>query len=482
LAPQHNDGSKHPQSSRILVKTDGDTDPFDPRNWPLAWRSKNIAILAFLIFTQAWAGAADSIANSVQSKEFHVSTHAQNLTTAMYLFGVGTSCLFVGSISETTGRNPTYLVSTFLYLFFVLGTALAPNFGGYIVCRYFIGLFAGATLGINGASVKDQFHPVKRAGVFPVIAWVNVVPPVLAPVAGGWILADPTLSMNWRWMQWITLILSGFAFLLAFLFLPETYLPILLNWKAQNLRQITGDNRFYSEHAQSKSFLGRLKTVVPLSIKFLAEPVIVVLGSYLVLLYILLFTFLSGFEYIFKKTYTLSNQHYGSCFGSIAVGATLFTMTAPGLFIWARRKTEYKRRAKVTPEFRLWPAVIAAPFLPISLFWLGWTNYADIPIWSGLAACAVFGAVLIALYVCIYEYIIDTYASHAAVALAMITMVRYLIAGGMVLAARQTFEAIGVHWTLTLLGSIAAVLTPGPFMLHRYGQTLRKRSKYAQDT
>jgi hypothetical protein len=80
----------------------------------------------------------------------------------MYLFGIGSGCLIVGPLSETVGRNPVYLGMTFGYLFFV-------------VCRFLVGLFASGPMGINGASVKDQFRPVKRAFVFPVVAWVNVV-------------------------------------------------------------------------------------------------------------------------------------------------------------------------------------------------------------------------------------------------------------------------------------------------------------------
>jgi DHA1 family multidrug resistance protein-like MFS transporter len=160
---------------RILVETSGEDDPFDPRNWPLKHRAKNMIILGILVFTQAWAGAADSMANTVASQEFHVSKVTQSLSTALYLFGIGSGCLFVGTLSETVGRNPTYLVSTFFYILFVLGTALVKTAGGLYVCRYFVGLFASATLGINGASVRDQFRPVKTAFVFPFIAWVNVV-------------------------------------------------------------------------------------------------------------------------------------------------------------------------------------------------------------------------------------------------------------------------------------------------------------------
>ncbi|CAM1510938.1 Fc.00g084510.m01.CDS01 [Cosmosporella sp. VM-42] len=467
------------QDARFVVKSSGDEDPLDPRNWPLTSRCKNIAILSVLIFVQAWAGAAESMANTAASQEFHVSSVNENLSTAMYLFGVGTGALFVGSLSETVGRNPTYLVSTFCYLCFVLGCALTPTFGGQVVCRYFIGLTSSATLAINGGSVRDQFRPVKRAFVFPVIAWANVAAPVIAPIASGWIVSDPRLG--WRWTEWITLIVSGAAFLVALFFLPETYFPLLLDWKAKELRRATGEDRYTSEHAEKSSFLGRLKHTLPLPAKFLrTEPVITVLGLYLVFLYILLFTSLSGFDYIFKKTYMLSPGLTGSCFASIAAGSTAFTLCAPGLYSWARHHTEHVRGAHIKPEFRLWPAIVTSPFLPISLFWIGWSNYSTISIWSGLLACFTLGVVLTAFYVSSYEYIIDSYRDHAAIALATITSVRYLIAGGMVMAARPMYEAIGVHWTMTLLGCVAALLCPAPLLFYFYGAKLRAKSPYAK--
>lgn len=152
--------------------------------------------------------------------------------------------------------------------------------------------------------------------------------PAIAPIVGGWIVSNPKL--DWHWTEWITLIISGFAFLVALLFLPETYLPLLLDWKTKHLRQLTGDSRYVSEHAMTASFLKRMKQVLPLPVKFFStEPVIAVLGGYLILLYSLLFSFLSGFDYIFKQTYNLSSGVTGSCFASIAVGSTVFTLLAP---------------------------------------------------------------------------------------------------------------------------------------------------------
>lgn len=158
----------------FVVRAANDDDPLDPRNWPLASRAKNIAILSLLIFVQAWAGADASMANTVASQELGVSSVAENAYTAAYLFGISSGALFAGPLSETVGRNPTYLASTFCFLLFVLGSALARSLASQVVCRFFVGLFSSATLAINGASVRDQFRPVKRAFVFPVIAWANV--------------------------------------------------------------------------------------------------------------------------------------------------------------------------------------------------------------------------------------------------------------------------------------------------------------------
>lgn len=264
--------------------------------------------------------------------------------------------------------------------------------------------------------------------------------------------------------------------------MPETYLPVLLDWKAKHLRHVTGDERYVSEHGEKPSFFKRMKQVLPMPAKFLfTEPVITVLGGYLILLYVLLFSFLSGFDYVFKQTYDETIGIEGSHFAAVAAGATTFTLCAPGFYSWARHKTEHIQRATVQPEFRLHPAIIAGPLLPVALFWLGWTNYNSVSKWSGIGACFLFGIVLIALYVACYEYIVDSYRDHSAIALASITMARYLIAGGMTIATRPMYQGIGVHWTMTWLGCVAVVLAPAPLLFWKFGPKVRKKSPYATD-
>lgn len=287
-------------------------------------------------------------------------------------------------------------------------------------------------------------------------------------------------NMSWRWTEYLTLIISLFAFVVAFLFLPETHLPTLLSWRAAHLRKITGDDRYVPADAE-ESFMTQLRSTISMPAKFwLKETVITVFGCYLVLLYVLLFSFLSGFDYIFKETYKLPTTLAGSCFGAIAAGSTAFTLLAPGFYGLARRKTEHVRKRPLSPEFRLWPAIVAAPLLPVSLFWLGWTAKPSISIWSGLTACFIFGGCLSAIYVSTYEYIIDSYGEWSSIALASITFVRYFISGGMVMAARPMYTSIGVKWSMTWLAIVALVLSPAPFVFWWIGGKLRNKSPYAK--
>jgi hypothetical protein len=84
-------------------------------------------------------------------------------------------------------------------------------------------------------------------------------------------------------------------------------------------------------------------------------------------------------------------------------------------------------KTKVVPEERLSHALIGAPLLPISIFWMGWTSWSGVSIWSPLAASVVFGFAVMQLYISCYQYIIDSYEVFAASALVGMTLTRYCV-------------------------------------------------------
>ena len=134
---------------------------------------------------------------------------------------------------------------------------------------------------------------------------------------------------------------------------------------------------------------------------------------------------------------------------------------------------------RLPPEQRLIFAMIGAPFLPIGLLWMGWTAYPSISMWPALIATVPIGFAIMAIFISTYQYLIDTFEAHAASALVGATFVRYVVAGGMIEVSIPMYERLGVHWTLTVLGGISALMAPVPFIFFKYGSAIRKHSRHA---
>lgn len=135
--------------------------------------------------------------------------------------------------------------------------------------------------------------------------------------------------------------------------------------------------------------------------------------------------------------------------------------------------------APVPPEFRLGVCIIAAPLYTISFFWFGWTSFPSISYWAPLLSGLPVGFSISLLFLGLFNYTIDAYLFVAASAMSSMTVVRSLFGAGFPLFANQMYEKLNPRWATTLLGCIALVLMPTPFVLRKYGGYLRRKSKYA---
>jgi DHA1 family multidrug resistance protein-like MFS transporter len=74
---------------------------------------------------------------------------------------------------------------------------------------------------------------------------------------------------------------------------------------------------------------------------------------------------------------------------------------------------------------------------------------------------------------------VDTYLMYAASALAANTIIRSAVGAAFPLFTTQMFRGLGIGWACTLIGIIAAVLAPIPFLFYAYGARIRGSSKFA---
>jgi hypothetical protein len=284
--------------------------------------------------------------------------------------------------------------------------------------------------------------------------------------------------------------------------IPDRNFPIgnipslLLKWKAEHLRRETGNKRFSAELEIIHKPLGtRLATALTRPVTLALEPIVISMTLYLTVLYIILFTFLDGYTYIFENVYGISQSLTNVIFVGIFVGVLLAGFLVPWLYNVTKTSSA---KGEFVPEERLWFAMLGAPAIPISLFWMGWTSnvsrhasssnqprllltvlQASISIWSPITASVLLGYGLICIFMTAYMYIIDSYEVYAASALTFVTFTRYLIAGVMTVVGVPLCKNVSHHWVLTILGCVSILMTPIPYVFYRYGYLVRRRNKYA---
>lgn len=471
--------------SVLVVEWDGDgtEDVQNPKNWTFRKKLGPLLMVSLLALLVGACAPIDSPILPQAAAEFHVSTLVESLSVGNFLTGFGVGALVAGPVSEVLGRSRTYLTALGFMCIWIMASALAPNVTAQLIFRFLAGFAGSSPLVCAGGTISDLYSPLEKTYIFPIFAMQGFTGPALGSVLSAWIPDSPLLH-TWRWSEWVALLFSGTVFVLLVLFQPETYAPVLLSWKAKHLRRLTGDDRYVAMHEVERMSLTK-QLQIALARPFIMayhEPVIQLSTLYLSVVYVVLFTFFDGYEVIFQETYNLSTGITYTLFIAIAIGVLCLGAIIPWVYritIRAARKAEAEGKKSFDPEVRLWYAMLGAPFVPLSLFWLAWTTYPSVSIWSGIIASALFGFGIICVFISNYMYLIDSYTNYAASGLTFNTLIRYCISGGMTVVGIPFYRNLGRHWPLTIMACISLLLTPLPYLFYRYGYFVRSRSKYA---
>lgn len=294
-----------------------------------------------------------------------------------YLNGYAFGAVLAAPFSETLGRNIIYSSTMVLFMCFIMGSALAPNIGGQIVLRFFAGFFGSTPLVCAGGSIADLWDQMGKTYAFPLYGVTGFGGPVMGPVIASYI---GTEMNTWRWAEWINLFMATLALIIILAFMPETFGPLILKWKAEDIRAVTGDSRYKAElEITHRKFSTRMKVALTRPFVMAAEPIIILMALYMTVIYIVLFTFLDGFTFIFDEVYDIGQGLTNVCFLGLFIG-----MLLPSFLIYPVYKITAKDLAKVhsegrrdlDPEVRLWFGMLGGSIsIPVSLLWMGWTDF-----------------------------------------------------------------------------------------------------------
>ncbi|MBB5172522.1 DHA1 family bicyclomycin/chloramphenicol resistance-like MFS transporter [Texcoconibacillus texcoconensis] len=118
------------------------------------------------------------------------------LSLTSCLIGLAIGQVIIGPISDAQGRRNPLLISISLFALSSILCALAPNITTLVIARFLQGFTASAGIVLSRAVVRDVFSGRELTKFFALLMVINAVAPMVAPIAGGVILAFPFASWN----------------------------------------------------------------------------------------------------------------------------------------------------------------------------------------------------------------------------------------------------------------------------------------------
>ncbi|KAJ5633717.1 Major facilitator superfamily domain general substrate transporter [Penicillium herquei] len=479
-------------SNNTIVEFDGPDDPYQPLNWPFPKKAittilYGLTAMGALLITSKYVfdvlltfySTSYSTGQTQVAAEFQVSTEVATLGTSLLLFSLGLGPLIWAPLSETYGRKPAVLIPFFFAAVFSFATATAKDIQTIMITRFFTGFFGSAPVTNCGGVLGDMWAPEQRGIAIVVYALAVFGGPVLGPIVGG---AISQSSLGWRWTEYLTGIMMTVFFVLDVLIIDESYPPVLLKYKAQRLRFETGNWALHAHHEEwnftCKDF-GKKYLLRPLQL--LVTPICFFVALYASFVYAILYLSLAAFPIVFQEIRGW-NELVGALpflayFVGICIGAVI-NLSNQRFYI--KRLKENNNRP--VPEARLPPVMVGSVFFAGGLFIFGWTSPADIHWIAPNIGAVMIGIGILTILQPAMNYLIDTFDSTAASAVAASTFLRSFLAGSFPLFTDTMFHNLGVPWAASTLGFISVVMIPIPYLLYIYGKQLRAQGKYSKDS
>lgn len=145
-----------------------------------------------------------------------------------------------------------------------------------------------------------------------------------------------------------------------------------------------------------------------------------------------------------------------------------------GAFLDSHLKKKKASRGSTRPKDRLPPMALGNLLIPLGLVLFGWTAQEKVQYIVPIGGTVFVGFGFVAVFLASQSYLVDAFGLYAASATAATVVLRNLSSAALPLVGPPMFEKLGLGLGATVLGSVALVFMPIPFLIMRYGQRMRK--------
>lgn len=220
------------------------------------------------------------------AEEFHTSASLVQLSLTTCLLGLGLGQLIIGPMSDVLGRRKPLLIFLVLYLVASIICAIAPNIYLFIASRFIQGFAAAGGLVVSRAVVRDVYTGKELTKFFALLMLVGNLGPIVAPIAGGGVLA----FSKWNGVFFVLALIGFILFLTVSSKLVETLpvekrVPSNLPQVLRNFGSLIADREF-AGYALTQGFI--------------------IAG---------IFAYVSGIPFVYQNIYGVSPQVFSLLFG-----------------------------------------------------------------------------------------------------------------------------------------------------------------------
>ncbi|ROW15985.1 hypothetical protein VPNG_02627 [Cytospora leucostoma] len=459
-----------------LVTWDGPDDPQFPKNWPNGQKWKSTWAVSMFVFISPVSSAM--IAPALQDLAAGLDMHAQvetYMSLAIFILAYAVGPILFGPASELYGRKRLLQTSNVWYLAWNLGCGFAQTKGQFFAFRFLAGMGGSAPLALGGGAISDMWAAEQRGKAMGLYTLGPILGPVIGPIAGGFVSEYST----WRWVFWSTSIAAVAVQVVGFLWLEETHPATLLKWKCERLIKETGNDKLHTDE-KVESLLAKIGHAVFRPVRmFTTQPVVFCISIYMAYLFGVTYLMFATFPDVWTGVYGESQGIGGLNYLSIAIGSFV------GLFLNLKaidriyKNLKAKHNGVGQPEYRLPCMMVGSVITTVGLFWYGWSIGRTHWIMPNLGAL-IYTAGTISCLQGMQTYIVDSYQTYAASALAAAAILRSLAGFGFPLFASYMYDDLGYGWGTSILAFFSiAIGWTAPFLFWFFGPKLRAASRYA---
>ncbi|EXJ54999.1 uncharacterized protein A1O5_12738 [Cladophialophora psammophila CBS 110553] len=432
----------------------GTDDEENPKAWNGRKKVLNVGIISLMAILSPLASSLFTLSISQIAEDFDTNEQSVIATTTGFVITLGLGPLVWAPLSEDFGRRALYVSCFAVFTVLQAASALSPNIQTLIAMgRFRASLAVSVGIANGGGTISDMYNPSERAGIFGYMSG-----PTLGPLFGRVIVS----RLGWRWIYWFLTIVFAINTAIGYLFLKETYAPVLPGRRKSELAQqdFQGSGmktRYYFDGEDKRPLSKKLLASMKRPFIIFVQLIVLTMSMYQALIFGTTYSIYTNTQSIYSEPpYNFSSEKIGLLYLGPGLGfLTSVRFLVPRIDAVFNKLTE-KHGGQALPEYRLPLANVGS-------------------ILSRIAATYFYGVGQVVVFNTVQNYYIDSFSTYAASAIAGGSVFRSLLGGVVPLVAPLLFEKLGYGWGISYFGFLAVLIAPSPLLFYYFGGRVRER-------